>query len=289
MAVRAYQPPAEVKGERLDVVLSQLDSSYSRSSWQKLIKLAHIKIDGNTERDPAAKYGGGLIEFDPPELMSEPPVVPIIYEDEDVIVLDKPAGMLTHAKGQLSEEWTLADVVAPKVKDDDTNRPGIVHRLDRDTSGVIMVAKRAPAKTFLQKQFARRQVEKRYLALVEGVVDKDFLSLDWPLARHPAKPSQWTTSPTGKPALTKLKVKRRLSDTTLVELEPKTGRTHQLRVHLHKLGHSILGDRLYGQPNRASRLMLHAQQLVIKLPSGQSKTFTAPLPLEFEQELKRHE
>lgn len=200
MAIRAYQAPSKLKGERLDNVLSRLDDSYSRSTWQKLIRLAHIKVGGQTQRDPAVKFNGGLIEFDPPELMAEAPAIPVIYKDDDVIVLDKPSGLLTHSKGQLNEEWTVADVVAPEVSGEDGNRPGIVHRLDRDTSGLIIVARNPEAKQFLQRQFAKRQVAKTYTALADGVINQDELSLDWPLARHPARPSTWQTSPNGKPA-----------------------------------------------------------------------------------------
>lgn len=283
--------PAGQSGKRLDAVLAGHYAQLSRSSWQKLIDQGLVMVDGRIVTDSASKvFKGSSIGYKLPAIPKVPvDSVPIIYEDTDVIVFNKPAGLLTHAKGQLSQEWTLADAARPFVEDDGTNRPGIVHRLDRDTSGVIIVARNERAKQFLQKQFANRRVFKRYVALVEGVLLKDYYSLSWPLGRNLKNPSTFKVDLSGKMAATEVSVISRQSNTTMVALVPATGRTHQLRVHLQHLGHPILGDRIYGSLASASRLMLHAERLKLGLPSGTSKQFTAPVGSDFKKELKRHE
>ena len=285
MATRAYKPPKNLVGLRLDSVLSKMDDSYSRSSWQKLIRLACVKVDGRPAVDPSAKYSGGLIEFEPPGFKEDAPEVLVIYQDEDVIVYDKPAGLLTHAKGELPEEWTLADLVRPLVEDDDINRPGIVHRLDRATSGVIIVARNLKAKKMLQKQFSQRRVAKTYQAIVHGKITEDSLTIDLPIARDPKKPKQFTVSSSGKSAQTALKTVAEAGNYTWVELRPKTGRTHQLRVHLSAIGHPIVGDEVYGD-DQAGRLFLHASRLELTLPSGQQRDFESALPPDFKQGLE---
>lgn len=282
---------AEQSGRRLDVVLADYDNRLSRSSWQKLVERGLVEINGQIVTDSSDKVlKGSAIRYKLPDI-PEVPVdsVPIIYQDSDVIVFNKPSGLLTHAKGQLSQEWTLSDVARPLVEDDGTNRPGIVHRLDRDTSGVIIVARNERAKQILQKQFAGRHVFKRYIALVQGVLTKDHYSLSWPLARDLKSPSTFKVDLSGKKAATEVSVISRQDKTTMVALVPATGRTHQLRVHLKHLGHPILGDRIYGSSVSASRLMLHAERLKLNLPSGAAKEFIAPLGKDFKEEIKRHE
>lgn len=282
MTLEARRVPKQTKATRLDSVLADIDPSYSRSSWQKLIKAGHVRVDRQIVRDPSTKFNGGLVEFEAPIKTKTPPLVSVLYEDDDVVVFDKPAGMLTHSKGELNSEWTLADVARPKVHDDSTNRPGIVHRLDRATSGIIIVAKSSSAKLFLQRQFSHRRVFKQYLALVHGKLLQDQYSLDQPIGRNPRKPAQFRVDLGGKPAQTEVGVIRRLKTMTLVSLVPATGRTHQLRVHLSELGHPIVGDRLYGKPDSSQRLMLHAERLKLELPNGSTKSFRASLPSDWQ-------
>lgn len=281
----------EQSGQRLDAALAAFDTSLSRSSWQKLIVQGSVQINNQAVSDASSKVvSGSRVSYEFPKNPIAPTdAVPIIYQDADVVVFNKPAGVLTHAKGQLSQEWTLADAARPLIEDDGSNRPGIVHRLDRDTSGLIVVAKNNTAKQFLQREFSERRVFKRYIALVEGLIGQNQSSLSWPLLRNPKKPSTFIADASGRPAQTEVAVLRRLRDCTLVSLVPATGRTHQLRVHMQKMGHPILGDRLYGDAGSAKRLMLHAQELKIKLPSGKTKDFKAELPADFVQGVTKNE
>ncbi len=215
------------------------------------------------------------------------PDVAILYEDDDVIVVDKPAGLVVHAVGSRDLSLNLARVLAVKVSDADSDRPGIVHRLDRDTSGVMIVARTATAKRFLQDQFKARWVEKVYIALVKGVVADDRFKIDLPLGPHHTHPTKRQVVASGKSATTELVVVRRYRDATLVEAHPLTGRTHQLRVHLAAIGHPIVGDRLYGTATTSlGRQFLHAASLDLELPSGHRQRFTSPLPKDLEEYLQ---
>lgn len=285
-----FAVPSKQLGKRVDAILAAYDASLSRSSWQKVIKQGLVKVNGRTITDPSSTLSQGRIAYELPKVPLAPPdAVPIIYQDTDVVVFNKPSGVLTHAKGQLSSEWTLADVARPLIEDDGTNRPGIVHRLDRDTSGVIIVARNLNAKYFLQQQFVKRRVFKQYLALVQGRLQQEHYSLSWPLARDPHRPATFKVDLSGKPAQTEVSVIIRLKDASLVSLVPRTGRTHQLRVHLSYLGCPILGDKLYYHSDSTSRLMLHAHQLKLNLPSKPGMNFTAEPTVDWQAELKRHE
>ena len=218
-----------------------------------------------------------------PETSQEHTDLPIIYEDADVVVIDKPIGMLTHAKGGISQEETIADALRHKMTfGSEGDRPGIVHRLDRDTSGVLIAARNQEAAVFLQKQFANRHAKKTYIAVIEGVPKITEAKIDLPIGRNPAKPSTFRVDPKGKSAQTIYKVLATNGAHSLVELRPHTGRTHQLRVHMAHIGTPIVGDRVYGAPGQ--RLMLHAYKLTIPLPSGEEKTFIAKLPGSFLEE-----
>ena len=269
--------------QRLDVFLSsQFDPAISRSLWQKYIKDGHVSVNDQTVTQPKFEVAPtDDIAVDFPEKPADTHDVPIIYEDHDIIVVNKPSGLLTHAKGGIAHEQTLADSLRSKTSfNTDTNRPGIVHRLDRDTSGIIVIARTEDAAKDLQQQFADRTVQKTYLAVVEGRPTHDKAQIDLPIARHPSKPSTFRVDPNGKPAQTFYEVLATNGTHSLIKLQPKTGRTHQLRVHLSHLGTSIVGDAIYGKQSK-SRLMLHAWQLDIRLLDGNRKTFTAPVPPEF--------
>lgn len=266
---------------RLDAYLAETRPEYSRSAWQKLIKQGHVCINGACV--DVAKYE---VSDDDDITVKLPPVpvqtteLPVLYEDDDVVVINKPVGVLTHAKGTIAEEFTVADFVRPKTSyKSDTNRPGIIHRLDRDTSGVLLCVKNNAAATMLSKQFERRTAKKTYYALTDGVPKQSEANIDVPIGRNPKHPSQFRADINGKSAQTHYIVEADDGSSALVKLQPHTGRTHQLRVHMQHIGTPIRGDRVYGKT--ANRLYLHAYQLQITLPSGENHIFTAPLPPEF--------
>lgn len=269
--------------QRLDVHLStNFDPSISRSLWQKYIKAGHVLVNQRVVTTPKFEVDEtDEIAIKLPEQEQTSAELPILYEDDDVMVVNKPSGLLTHAKGGLSTEPTVAEIIRPKTSfASDTDRPGIVHRLDRDTSGVLIIAKTADAATHLQRQFAQRTTKKTYLAVTDGVPKLTAAKIDLPIGRNPSAPSTFRVDPNGKPAQTTYRVLTSTDNQALIELKPTTGRTHQLRVHMAHLNTPILGDRVYGKPN-ASRLMLHAHKLEVTLPSGELKTFEAAVPENF--------
>ena len=269
--------------QRLDIHLSTtFDPSISRSLWQKYIKAGYVSVNQRVVTAPKFEVDEtDEIAVKLPEQEQASAELPILYEDDDVMVVNKPSGPLTHAKGGLSPEPTVAEIIRPKTSfASDTDRPGIVHRLDRDTSGVLIIAKHPEAAAHLQRQFAQRTTKKTYLAVTDGVPKLTAAKIDLPIGRNPAAPSTFRVDPNGKPAQTTYRVLAATDNQALIELKPTTGRTHQLRVHLAYLNTPILGDRVYGKPN-ASRLMLHAHKLEITLPSGERKTFEAAVPKEF--------
>ena len=269
--------------QRLDIHLStDFDRSISRSLWQKYIKAGHVSVNQRVVTAPKFEIDEtDEIAINLPEQEQANAELPILYEDDDVMVVNKPSGLLTHAKGGLSTEPTVAEIIRPQTSfASDTDRPGIVHRLDRDTSGILIIAKTADAAAHLQRQFAQRTAKKTYLAVTDGVPKLAAAKIDLPIGRNPPAPSTFRVDPNGKPAQTTYRVLAATDNQALIELKPTTGRTHQLRVHMAHLNTPILGDRVYGKPN-ASRLMLHAYKLEITLPSGERKTFEAPVPEEF--------
>ena len=269
--------------QRLDIHLSTtFDPSISRSLWQKYIKAGHVSVNHQVVTTPKFEVDEtDEIAVNLPEQEQASAELPVLYEDDDVIVVNKPSGLLTHAKGGLSTEPTVAEIIRPKTSfASDTDRPGIVHRLDRDTSGILIIAKTADAAAHLQRQFAQRTTKKTYLAVTDGVPKLAAAKIDLPIGRNPSAPSTFRVDPNGKPAQTTYRVLTVTKNQALIELKPTTGRTHQLRVHMAHLNTPILGDRVYGKPN-ASRLMLHAHTLEITLPSGERKTFEAAVPEEF--------
>ena len=271
--------------QRLDVHLStSFDPSISRSLWQKYIKAGYISVNHRVVTTPKFEVDEtDEIAVKLPEQDQASAELPILYEDDDVMVVNKPSGLLTHAKGGLSTEPTVAEIIRPKTLfASGTDRPGIVHRLDRDTSGVLIIAKTADAATHLQRQFAQRTTKKTYLAVTDSVPKLAAAKIDLPIGRNPSAPSTFRVDPNGKPAQTTYRVLAATDNQALIELKPTTGRTHQLRVHMAHLNTPILGDRVYGKPS-ASRLMLHAHKLEITLPSGKRKTFEAAAPEEFRQ------
>ncbi|HVX48269.1 MAG TPA: RluA family pseudouridine synthase [Candidatus Saccharimonadales bacterium] len=274
------------KTERLDQSVVRQLPGLSRSAAAKLIEDGKVKINGQAAGKASQKVRpDDTVEVDyDPSLAADIPKIqlPVIYEDQDCVVINKPAGVLTHSKGEFNPEATVATWLAGRVKDMSGERAGIVHRLDRATSGVMICAKTPEALKWLQKQFSERKVKKTYAAVVKGRLPKPEAVIDMPIERNPRKPQTFRVGVNGKPALTNYKVLSHGNGYSLLELQPATGRTHQLRVHLHKLGHPIVGDELYGGP-KADRLYLHAERLEITLPSKQRRTFEVPVPAEFKE------
>ena len=270
---------------RLDIYLStKFDTTISRSLWQKYIKAGYVSVNNKVATTPKFEVDEtDEIALNLPEKEQADVDLPILYEDDDVIVVNKPSGLLTHAKGGLSDEPTVAEIIRPKTSfATDTDRPGIVHRLDRDTSGLLIIAKNPESAAHLQRQFAERTAKKTYIAITDGKPKLNAAKIDLPIGRNPSVPSTFRIDPNGKSAQTTYHVLTENDTQSLVELKPTTGRTHQLRVHLAHLNAPILGDRVYGKSSDC-RMMLHAQKLEITLPSGERKIFEAAIPDEFKK------
>lgn len=276
---------------RLDQYVAQFWPEYSRSVWQKYILAGYVRV--NDVIITSTKHELGEDDEVTVHIPEEPDYsaseLPIIYEDEHVLVLNKPAGVLTHAKGELSEEFTVADFVRSKMTErDTTNRPGIVHRLDRDTSGIIICSKDNETKGQLQKQFQDRKAHKTYLAIVRGVPKKSSATLDLPIERNPKKPSTHRVGVNGRHAITRYEVLASNGTMSVVRLHPETGRTHQIRVHMAYIGTPIVGDRLYGsEKSPINRLCLHAEALEITIPTSRRETFVAEPPADFKKLMER--
>lgn len=273
-------------GTRLDVAMVERFGEKSRSTYQKLIKRGEVRVNGAVQTSPK-QLVHPADEITLEEIAPERTTLPydVIFEDENVLVINKPAGMLTHAKGAIAEEFTAADIIKPKTSyKADTNRPGIVHRLDRDTSGVLLMVKNDETASMVQRQFTNRSVKKEYTAVVSGRPAQDEALIDVPIERNPSAPSTFRPGVKGKEAQTAYSVRDENAAHTLLQLRPKTGRTHQLRVHTQHIGVPILGDRVYGT-EAADRMYLHASRLELTLPGGVRKVFEAPLPPSFQEQL----
>lgn len=279
----------DLKGKRADVLATETLPILSRAYIHKLFENGRITVnDQEAKAGYRLREGDSLhIDFDVDELETTEEIeLPILYEDKDVLVIDKPAGVISHARGRFWNEPSVASFIRQKTSQEG-ERAGIVHRLDRVTSGVMICAKNSEALAFLQKQFSDRKVRKTYIAIVKGHMKDREAIIDMPIGRNPHKPQTFHATEIGKPARTKYKVIRSLEGHDVVELEPETGRTHQIRVHLLEVGHSIVGDHLYGG-EKASRLYLHANTLTLKLPNSQKTIFTSPLPEEFAEFEAKH-
>lgn len=274
--------------QRLDVVLVEYLESLSRSSVRKLIDDHKVTINGSIEKAGFKLHTNDVVIVDyNPENQTIPTIdLPILYEDEDCLVINKPTGVLTHSKGAFNPEATVATFIASMISSDwQGDRAGIVHRLDRATSGVIICAKTPEALSALQKQFSQRNAKKTYYAVVEGTLDPPEAVIEVPIERNVRDPKTFRPSNSGKPATTTYHVESTGNGYSLLKLEPQTGRTHQLRVHLKYIDHPIVGDPIYGGAPH-SRMLLHAEKLELTLPNRQRKVFEAPLPSDFRDILK---
>lgn len=275
---------------RLDQQVVEMYPDLSRAYVGRLIDDGKVTV--NDKVMTKASYRPRLhdeiaVDYtDPSEVVLPEIELPVLYEDDDCVVIDKPLGLLTHSKGAYNPEATVASWLSAKVKGIEiSERAGIVHRLDRATSGVMICAKTPEALSWLQKQFAQRKVKKTYNALITGVLSPEEAIIDMPIERNPKKPQTFRVGANGKYAVTQYKLLEKATKYSLVELKPETGRTHQLRVHLEERGHPIVGDAFYGGED-ADRLYLHAHKLELTLPNKERKTFTSPLPKEFHIKLQ---
>ena len=289
-------------GVRLDRALVGRFPGYSRTHLQRLVKDGFATVNGRP-----ARPGRTLADGDAVEVIMEaetrsyarPENLPlrVLFEDASIAVLDKPPGMSVHP-GAGERSGTLANALAYRYGElsslQGPLRPGIVHRLDKDTSGVILVAKSDEAHQALAAQFKARTVHKTYLAVVQGVLDFDADLVSLPLGRHPTRPERIAVrhDSRGRASETYYEVRERFPRHTLVEVHPRTGRTHQIRVHMAALGHPIVADRVYGRHDRVlreviGRQALHAFRLEIRHPAtGETMTFEAPLPEDVERLLR---
>ena len=286
-------------GERLDRLIALRVAEVSRSFAQALIKAGDVSVDGEVAKPARRIHTGETVEVLLPPVESSAKLtaeflpVPIIYEDDDVIVFDKPAGIVTHpAPGH--EHGTLANMLKalhPNLPLNPTDRPGIVHRLDKDTSGVIVVAKNERARRYLLRQWQQRDVVKRYTTLVHGVVPENEGTIDAPIARDPGNRKRMAVVAGGRPAITHFSVRERFRDVTLLSVLIETGRTHQIRVHMAFIGHPMVGDQTYGKrPFRVPvpRQFLHATSLGFNLPgSGRPIEVETSLPGDLRRVLER--
>ncbi|MDZ7744960.1 MAG: RluA family pseudouridine synthase [Candidatus Saccharibacteria bacterium] len=347
MALKELVVNEEQKGRRFDVVAAEMLPMLSRAFVHRLINQGQFLVNDNTQKPGYKLRTGDSISTDVEiaDLDSVADIdLPVIYEDSNVLVIDKPVGVISHSRGRYWNEPSVASFVRQRVftnsrlshldgrqgadeaqtepyikygegalesatqpdakssgslsdsagKQDaavqsfEGERAGIVHRLDRATSGVMICAKNQMTLKHLQQQFSNRSVKKRYLAIVDGHMNDNEAVIDMPIERNPIKPQTFRTGANGKPAQTHYSVIKKLKEHSVVALTPRTGRTHQLRVHLSYIKHPIVGDVLYSGET-AERLYLHAMELVIKLPNSQYATkFVAPKPESFKSFEKKH-
>jgi len=285
-------------GFRLDHFLVKKISNLSRSKVQKKIKDGRILVNQEkTKANHQLNQGDNIIvdlNLTPKAKKEKKDIkLDIIYENSDVIVINKPAGLVVHpAYGHKTD--TLIDNLLNKIKFKNKNfseRTGIVHRLDKDTSGVLIIAKTENTHNHLVEQFKKQKVVKTYLALIKGNVKPKKGIIDSPICRNPTNRQKMTVClpGEGKDALTEYKVLKYLHGFTLIEVKPKTGRTHQIRVHLSSIGHPVVGDKVYGgrHSQKVPHQFLHAYSLKIKLPKGETKEFKADLPYDLQKILSR--
>jgi 23S rRNA pseudouridine1911/1915/1917 synthase len=277
-----FKVPDSAVKERLDLWLTQV-LALPRGHVQRLIKDGKVTVKGVPQRSSYGLRKGDLVLVELPEATTKTTLeldLPTIYEDGDVVVIDKPAGLMVHPARQDSDVATVVDFIRSRTSDPDPERPGIAHRLDSDTSGVLVLAKTATAKAALQTEFREHRVEKTYLALVIGRLKEEAAVIRLPLARSSNDPLKRVPTPGGKEAETTYRLVQELDGYSLIEVKPKTGRTHQIRAHMAAIGHPIAGDRRYGgvpAPRGLKRQFLHALSIRMALPSGRTELFEALL------------
>jgi 23S rRNA pseudouridine1911/1915/1917 synthase len=279
---------SESENIRIDKFLSDNIIDLTRSELSKLFVKNKILVNTIPVKPSYKVKHGDIVDVDYVAIdynQKNQITIPILYEDDSVIVIDKPAGILSHSKGKENLEQTVESTIHNKLIDNDYHRAGIVHRLDRATSGIMICAKTRESYQWLQNQFSQRKVIKVYYAIVIGHFDVKSAIIDLPIMRDQKNKSRFKVDSRGKNSITKYSVISENSKYSLLELEPKTGRTHQLRVHLRYLKHPIIGDNFY-EGEQADRLYLHAAKLSIGFMSGQLETFESKIPSQFIEKMK---
>jgi 23S rRNA pseudouridine1911/1915/1917 synthase len=293
-------------GQRLDRYLAGSLANMSRSQLQNLISEGAIQVNGRVSKPGYALRAGDEIMVDlaassarTPQVKARALPLDIVYEDADLLVINKAPGMVVHPAPGHSEDTLVNALLAyyPQIQTSEQDqRPGIVHRLDRDTSGLLIVAKNPRTQAALAEQMQRHEIVKRYLALVEGNISLDQGSIDAPIGRDPRNRQQMAITATGvgsREARTHFRVVERFARHTLLLIQLETGRTHQIRVHLKAIGHPVVGDPTYGsgsviRGSKLQRQFLHSHQLQFIHPiSGESLQFEAPLPADLQSILDR--
>jgi 23S rRNA pseudouridine1911/1915/1917 synthase len=286
-----FEAAAGDQGRRLDVVVADRLPEYTRSRVAVLAGRGAVLVEGRPRKAAVRLRAGQRVQIlappaDPLAVNAEPIPLDVCYEDGDLLVVNKPAGLTVHpAPGH--PRGTLVNAVlahVPGLSSGGALRPGIVHRLDKDTSGLLVVAKNDEAYRKLTAQLRARTVVRGYLVIVRGAVADTAGMIDAPIGRHPAQRTRMAVVPHGRPAVTRYRVRERLAGATLLECRLETGRTHQIRVHLQHLGHPVLGDPVYGRTRvpELNRQALHAARLEFVHPrTGEHLAFAAPLPDDF--------
>ena len=278
-------------GRRLDVFLSAELPELSRSRLQALVRAGDVLLNGLSVRPSQILRDGDRVTVSVPDepipsgILAEEIALSILHEDEDLIVLNKPAGLVVHP-GAGNATGTVVNALMHHCGGlsliGGVERPGIVHRLDKETSGCLVIAKTDAAHGALSRQFENRTVEKTYLAVVDGCPRMPHGEIVAAISRHQVHRQKMAVSERGREAITRFRVIASEGSQTLVECRPRTGRTHQIRVHLKHLGHPVIGDPLYGRRGAHTRHLLHAWRILFEHPTtGKRVSFSAPLPSDF--------
>lgn len=283
----------ENEGLRIDSWLDKEVSGQSRTKWQEMIKDGEVFVNNEKTKANYKVKADDVISYEDPkpkEMKVEAVKMPldIIYEDDDLLVVNKPKGLVVHPGAGTVEPTLVSGLLAHCQSLSGINgklRPGIVHRIDKDTTGLLVVAKNDKAHRFLASQLADKTLSRKYLALVQGVIEPDNGIIDAPIGRDPHERTKMAIrADHSKPAVTEFIVRKRFKEYTLIECHLKTGRTHQIRVHLKYIGHPIVGDQQYGKKNNdlATSQLLHAYEISFIHPTTKKvMTFNADLPKEF--------
>jgi len=286
----------ELEGVRLDKYIAENQDKFSREQVQKLIEDTYVEVNGRYQKSSYKVKNGDIIKIDEPEVKEatvEAQELPldIVYEDNDILVVNKAKGMVVHP-GNGNPDNTLVNAVLAHCKDSLSGiggvvRPGIVHRIDKDTSGLLIVAKNDKAHINMSEQIKNHEVKKTYIALVRGNIKENEAKIDMPISRSKTDRVKMAVDKKGKSAITYFKVLERFGDYTLIEVQIETGRTHQIRVHMAQIGFPIVGDFVYSNgknPFNVVGQMLHSQKLDFKHPiTGKDMHLEAPLPEYFEE------
>ena len=297
--MKEYIVSQEEKGKRLDTYIPSVDTDITRTSAQRLIEDGNILVNGKNAKVSYKIQENDKISVEIPEpkqieLKAQNIPIEIIYEDSDIIVVNKPKGMVVHpANG--NPDGTLVNAIMAICKDSLSGiggeiRPGIVHRIDKDTSGLLIVAKNDNAHVKMSEQIKNHEVKKTYIALVRGVFKENEATIDMPIGRSTSDRKKMAVNKNGKNAITHIKVLKRFDKYTLLQVNIETGRTHQIRVHLSEIGYPVVGDTVYSNGKNEWGIKgqcLHAKSLKFKHPiTGKEMFIEAPLPKYFENILK---